>query len=151
VTFFPDQSAELLGFWYYRERNLPETREERKQILADFLSGRCRKLNLIGNAKQIEDILVSSEWNPTLKDIWIQGIEKLVEHSKKHKAIPLEIDSLEEPKGIAIPVNISVRLRQDRESVIAELNTDRYQITLEIAPDWDLREAVTNFLLKTAN
>jgi hypothetical protein len=40
VTFFPDQSAELLGFWYYREKNLPETREERRQILADFLSGR---------------------------------------------------------------------------------------------------------------
>jgi hypothetical protein len=75
----------------------------------------------------------------------------LVEHSKKHKFIPLELDCLEEPKGIAIPVNISARLRQDRESVIAELHSDKAGITLQIAPDWDLGEEVSNFLMKTAN
>ena len=75
----------------------------------------------------------------------------MVEHSKKHKSIPLELDSLEEPKGIAIPVNISVRLKRDMESVIAELHSDKGEITLEIAPDWDLGEEVSDFLMKTAN
>ena len=28
VTFLPDDSAELFGFWYYKERTIPETREE---------------------------------------------------------------------------------------------------------------------------
>jgi hypothetical protein len=75
----------------------------------------------------------------------------LVEHSKKHKSIPLETDSLEEPKGVAIPVNISVLLKRDMESVIAELQSDKCQITLGITPDWDLGDEVTSFLMKTAN
>ena len=33
VTFFPDDSAELFGFWYYKEKTLPETREERQLLL----------------------------------------------------------------------------------------------------------------------
>jgi len=57
VTFFPDDSAELFGFWYYREKTLPETREERQLLLTDCGIGRCCKLRLIGRAKQIEEIL----------------------------------------------------------------------------------------------
>jgi hypothetical protein len=29
VTFLPDDSAELFGFWYYKEKSIPETRGER--------------------------------------------------------------------------------------------------------------------------
>jgi hypothetical protein len=65
VTFLEDESAELLGYWYYKEKNLPETRSERQQILAHWLGDRCCKLKLIGNAAQIEGILRSSEWDPS--------------------------------------------------------------------------------------
>jgi len=28
VTFLPDESAELFGFWYYKGKSIPETRGE---------------------------------------------------------------------------------------------------------------------------
>ncbi len=44
VTFFPDESAEIFGFWYYRKKTLPESREEKQLLLTDCAMGRCRKL-----------------------------------------------------------------------------------------------------------
>src|SRR4030065_1297352 len=82
VTFLPDDSAELFGFWYYKEKTLPETRKERQLLLADCAIGRCRQLKLIGSAKQIEDILLSSQWNPRLQDTWISATKELVEQAK---------------------------------------------------------------------
>ena len=73
VTFRPDGSAELFGVWYYKEKTIPETREERRLLNLDLAVGRCCKLRLIGSAGQIEDILLSSDWNPSLKNIWITG------------------------------------------------------------------------------
>jgi hypothetical protein len=53
--------------------------------------------------------------------------------------------------GTAIPVNVSVRLKRDMESVIAELHLNNSYMKLEIAPYWNLSEDISNFLIKTAN
>ena len=151
VTFLPDDSAELFGFWYYKEKTLPETREERQLLLADCAIGRCCKLRLIGSAKQIEDILLSSDWNPSLKDTWILGTKELVEQCRKHPAIPIELDRVDKPKGIAIPMNLVVRAKEDLDSVLRKLRSGDDEITLEIAPDWDLGEEIDSFLKKQAN
>ena len=39
VTFFPDESAELFGFWYNKEKTHLETREEKQIILTDLAVG----------------------------------------------------------------------------------------------------------------
>jgi len=104
VCFLTDDSAELSGFWYHKERTLPETREEKRLFILDFAIGPCCKLRLIGSARQIEDILLSSDWNPSLKDIWIPGPTDLVEQCRKHPALPIELNRLDKSKGLAIPV-----------------------------------------------
>jgi hypothetical protein len=71
VCFLPDDSVEVFWFWYYKEKSIPGTREERRILNLDLAVGRCCKLRLIGSAGQIEDILLSSGWNPSLKNIWI--------------------------------------------------------------------------------
>lgn len=151
VTFLPDDSAELFGFWYYKERTLPETREERQLLLADCAIGRCRQLKLVGSAKQIEDILLSSEWNPSLKDTWILGTKELVEQCRKHPAIPIEIDRVDKAKGIAIPMNLVVRAKEDLDSILRKLRSGSNEMTLEIAPDWNLSEEISFFLKKQSH
>ena len=146
VTFLPDDSAELFGFWYYKEKTLPETREERQLLLADCAIGRCRQLKLVGSAKQIEDILLSSDWNPSLKDTWIPTTKELVEQAKKHRSIPIELDRVDKSKGIAIPMNLVIRSREDLDSVLRKLRSGGGEISLEIAPDWDLGEEISSFL-----
>jgi hypothetical protein len=151
VTFLPGDSAELFGFWYYKERSLPETREERQLLLADCAIGRCRQLKLVGSAKQIEDILLSSEWNPSLKDTWILTTKELVEQAKKHRSIPIELDRVDKSKGIAIPMNLVIRPKEDLDSVFRKLHSGNDEITLRIAPDWDLGEEIDSFLKRQAN
>jgi hypothetical protein len=151
VTFLPGDSAELFGFWYYKERSLPETREERQLLLADCAIGRCRQLKLVGSAKQIEDILLSSDWNPSLKEIWIPDTKELVEQCRKHPAIPMELDRVDKPKGIAIPMNLVIRAKEDLDSVLRKLHPGNDEITLRIAPDWDLGEEIDSFLKRQAN
>jgi hypothetical protein len=151
VTFLPDNSAELFGLWYYKERSLPETREERQLLLADCAIGRCRQLKLVGSAKQIEDILLSSEWNPSLKDTWILTTKELVEQAKKHRSIPIELDRVDKSKGIAIPMNLVIRSREDLDSVLRKLRSGDDEITLALALDWDLGEEIDSFLKRQAN
>ena len=151
VTFLQDDSAELFGFWYYKEKTLPETREERQLLLADCAIGRCCKLRLIGSARQIEDILLSSDWNPSLKDIWIPSTKELVEQCRKHPAIPIELDRVDKPKGIAIPMNLVVRAKEDLDSVLRKLRSGNNEIALGITPDWDLGEEIDSFLKKQSN
>jgi hypothetical protein len=151
VTFLPGDSAELFGFWYYKERSLPETREERQLLLADCAIGRCRQLKLVGSAKQIEDILLSSDWNPSLKDTWIPTTKELVEQAKKHRSIPIELDRVDKSKGIAIPMNLVIRSREDLDSVLRKLRSGDDEITLGLALDWDLGEEIDSFLKRQAN
>ena len=151
VIFLPDDSADLFGFWYYKEKTLPETREEMRLFWTDLGIGRCCKLRLIGSAKQIEDILLSSEWNPSLKDTWILGTKELVVQAKKHPTITIELDRVDKPKGIAIPMNLVIRAKEDLDSVLRKLRSGEDEITLEIAPDWDLSKEIYSFLKRQSH
>jgi len=151
VTFLPDGSAELFGVWYYKEKTIPETREERRLLNLDLAVGRCCKLRLVGSAAQVEDILLSADWNPSQKDIWIRCPKELVEQCRNHPAIPIELDRLDKPKGIAIPMNIVVRVKEDLDSILRKLHSGRKEISLEIAADWDLGEEINSFLKKKSH
>ncbi len=151
VTFFPDESAEIFGFWYYKEKTLPETREERKLIGVDYGIGRCCKLRIMGSAKQIEGILFSSDWNPSSRDIGIRNTKELVKRCRKHAAIPFEIDREDKPKGIAIPMDLVIRVKQDLASVLRKLCSGYNKISLDLAPDWDLGEEIDSYLNRLAN
>jgi hypothetical protein len=80
---------------------------------------------LIGTAKQIEDILLSSDWNPSSRDFWIPNTKELVEQCRKHPAIPIELDRADKPKGIAIPMNIVVRAKENLYSVLRKLHSGK--------------------------
>ena len=146
VTFLQDDSAELFGFWYYKEKGIPESRDEKRLLPLDFATGRCCRLRVIGTSKQIEDILLSADWNPSLKDTLIQGSKELVEQFRKYPAIPFEIDRADKPKGIAIPMNLVIRAVEDLNSVLQRLRSDSNEITLSIAPDWDLKKEIETYL-----
>ena len=103
-------------------------------------------MRLIGSAKQIEDILLSADWNPSLKDTLIPGTKELVEQCRKHAAIPFELDRVDKPKGIAIPMNIVVRAKEDLNSVLRKLRSGSNEMALEIAPDWDLKTEIETYL-----
>jgi len=118
--------------------------------MADCAIGRCCKLR-IGSARQIAEIILSSDWNPSLKDTWFLGTKELVEQCRKHPAIPIELDRLDKPKGIAIPMNIVVRAKEDLYSVLRKLHSGKNEITVEIAPDWDLGEEINSFLKKQSH
>ena len=151
VTFLPDDSAELFGFWYYKEKGIPESRDEKRLLPIDYATGRCCRLRVIGTSKQIEDILLSSDWNPSLKDTLIQGPKELVALCRKFPAIPIEVDRADKPKGIAIPMNLVIRAMEDLDSVLQRLRSDSNEITLSIAPDWDLSEEISSFLKKQSH
>ncbi len=146
VTFLDNGSAEIGGYWYYKEKNLPESSFERKQILAHWLNDRCCKTRLIGKAEQIEEILLSCEWDPSHAETLFRDIEGLISKAKKHREIPFEVERWEEPMDTAIPVNICVRLKRDMESVIAELHLGIGGIKLEIASEWNLSEEIQQFI-----
>jgi len=116
--------------------------------MADLVTGRCCKLRLIGSAKQVEDVLLSSDWNPSSRDFWIPNTKELVEQCRKHPAIPIELDRVDKPKGIAIPMNFVVRAKEDLYSVLRKLHSGKNEITVEITPDWDLSEEINSFLQK---
>jgi hypothetical protein len=151
VTFFPDDSAELFGFWYYKETTLPQTRQEKKLFPVDLAMGRCCRLRLIGSSQQIEDILLSAEWNPGVNESWPPTIQKVIEKGKKHRFTSFGFDNLFRPKGILIAMNLPVRVTEDRNSVIQRLHSGEDEVTLEITHDWDLGKEVRNYLKKTDN
>jgi hypothetical protein len=151
VTFFPDDSAELFGFWYYKETTLPQTREEKKMFPVDPSLGRSCRLRLIGSSQQIEDILLSAEWNPALNESWPPSIQKVLKKGKEYKFTSIGFDNLFRPKGILIAMNLPVRVKEDRNSVIRRLHSGKDEVTLEIAYDWDLGKEVRDYLRKTDN
>jgi hypothetical protein len=151
VTFFPDDSAELFGFWYYKEATLPKTRQEKKMFPVDLALSRCCRLRLIGSSQQIEDILLSAEWNPRVNESWPPTIQKVIEKGKKHRFTSIGFDNLFRPKGILIAMNLPVRVTEDRNSVIRRLHSGGDEVTLEIAYDWDLGKEVRDYLRKTDN
>ena len=151
VTFLPDDSAELFGFWYCKEKTVPETRDEKRLMGADYAIGRCCKLRLVGSAKQIGDILLSSDWSPSSRDFWIPNTRELLEQAKKHRAIPIELDRVDKPKGIAIPMNLVIRATEDLDSVLRRLRSGENKMSLDLAPDWDLTGEIDSFLERLAN
>jgi hypothetical protein len=100
VTFFPDDSAELFGFWYCKETTLPETSQEKKMFPVDLALGRCCRLRLVGSSQQVEDILLSAEWNPRVNESMFSSIQKVIEKGKKHRFTSFGFDNLFRPKGI---------------------------------------------------
>ena len=146
VTFLQDDSAELFGFWYYKEKGIPESRDEKRLLPLDYATGRCCQLKVIGTSKQIEEILLSSEWNPSLRDTLIQGPKELVGQCRKYPSIPIEIDRADKPKGITIPMNLVIRAKEDLKSVLQRLRSDSNEITLTIAPGWDLKSEIEAYL-----
>ena len=48
----------------------------KRMLLPDCAVSCCCKLRLIGSARQIEDILLSADWNPSLKDTLIPGTKE---------------------------------------------------------------------------
>jgi hypothetical protein len=151
VTFFPDDSAELFGFWYYKETTLPETRQEKKMFPVDLAMGRRCRLRLIGSSQQIEDILLSAEWNPGVNESWPPTIQKVIEKGKEYKFTSFGFDNLSRPKGILIAMNLPVRVREDMNSVIQRLRSGGDEVTLQIAYDCDLGKEVRDYLRKTDN
>jgi hypothetical protein len=108
-------------------------------------------LRLVGSAKQIGDILLSSDWSPSSRDFWIPNTRELLEQAKKHRAIPIELDRVDKPKGIAIPMNLVIRATEDLDSVLRRLRSGENKMSLDLAPDWDLTGEIDSFLERLAN
>jgi hypothetical protein len=60
----------------------------------------------------------------------------------------IELNRVDKPKGIAIPMLLVVRAKEDLNSVLRKLRSGADEITMEIATDWDLSEAINSFLQK---
>jgi len=69
----------------YKEKEIPETRREKKIFWLDYANGRCCKLRLTGSSQQIEDILIFAEWNPRLNESWFSSIEEVTEQGEKYR------------------------------------------------------------------
>ncbi len=54
ITFFEDDTVELFGFWYHKDRALPETRDEKRRVMIDWATHRCCRLKLIGSANLVK-------------------------------------------------------------------------------------------------
>jgi hypothetical protein len=117
----------------------------------DLALGRCCRLRLTGSSRQIEDILLSAEWNPGPNETWPPTIQKVIEKGKEYKFTSIGLDNLFRPKGIMIAMNLPVRVKEDRNSVIQRLHSGGDEVTLEIAHDWDLGKEVRDYLKKTDN
>ncbi len=151
ITFFENDTAELFGFWYHKEKTLPETRVEKRNVMVDWATHRCRRLKLTGSAKQIEDILLTLDWNPSKYDAYFLSVEEMIMQAKKHRAVPFAFDDIIRPKGIAVSMNLSVRLQEDMDAVIRKLHSGDGLVTLQIASDWDLAEEIHAYLGSQAN
>lgn len=75
-------------------------------------------------------------------------MEEAIELAKKYKGTAICFDNLWKPKGTAIPMNISVRLTEAIDSVIAKVHSQKDKITLQIDPDWSLTEDIDEYLKK---
>jgi hypothetical protein len=117
----------------------------------DLAMSRCCRLRLIGSSQQIEDIMLSTEWNPGVNESWPPSIQKVIEKGKKHRFNSFGFDNLFRPKGILIAMNLPVRVREDRDSVIQRLHSGGDEVTLEIAHDWNLGKEGRDYLRKTDN
>ena len=123
-------------------------RRERKktQLFDDLKMGRCCKLNLIGTSGQIQDILLSADWNPSFYGTWFLNMEKAIKVAKDHRSIGVGLDNLLRPKGTSASVNLSVRLSEDIAFVIKKIYSEMDDISLQIANDWNLAEDVEKYL-----
>ncbi len=151
ITFFEDDTAEMFGFWYHKERTLPETRDEKRNVMVDWATHRCCRLKLLGSAKQIEDILLTLDWNPSKYDAYFLSMEEMIMQAKKHRAVPFAFDNVVSPKGIAVSMHLSVRLKEDMDSVVRKLHSGNGLVSLQIACDWDLGSEIRKYTLGTAN
>ena len=129
MTFFEDDTSELFGFWYHKERTLPETRDEKRRVMIDWAARRSCRLRLFGSSKQIEDILLTLDWNPSKSDAYFLTMEQMIAHARKHRGVPFAFDDLVSPKGIAVSMNLSVRLEEGMESVIKKLHSGESVVT----------------------
>jgi hypothetical protein len=58
---------------------------------------------------------------------------------------------VDKPKGIAIPMDLVICAKEDLDSVLWKLRSREDEITLGLAPDWDLGEGIDSFLKKQSN
>ncbi len=75
----------------------------------------------------------------------------MIMQAKKHRSVPFAFDDLVSPKGIAVSMNLSVRLKEAMDSVIRELQRGDSVVALQIASDRDLAEEIHAYLDKQAN
>ncbi len=136
LKILEDDSAELFGFWYYKEDQIPHTREEKRLLEEDLKTGSCRKLLLKGSLFQIENILLSAEWNPRITETSFPTIEKAIKMARDFRGIGVGFDNLLKPKGTALPIKITVQMNGDVDSVIGNIDPQKDEITIILAEDW---------------
>ncbi len=139
IKLLEDDSAEMSGFWYPEKERLPRTREHRRLVLEDLEAGRCRKVNLIGTVSQIEQILLSCDWEAGVSDTWFPSMEKAIDVAKRYRAIGVAFDNLLKPKGTSVCKTVRVCLTEDISSGVREFS-NRGEAVLRLAYDWNVME-----------
>lgn len=142
ARFAKASKSELFGFWYFGEMGIPSTKNEKKSFHNDLMAGRCCQLSLKGSLDQIWEIVSLTAQGQS----FLPPYARLQEALTKHSPISVTFDDLVEAEGTSLEMNISPRLTESMESILAKFNSSRNVIELEIEHEWSLAKAMRECL-----
>ena len=139
---------EIFGFWYYKELGLPATKQEKKGFFGDLMTERCCQVSIKGSSRQVEEIISFAYVNfPESAGEEKETQNKIISMFNFLRNTPngfYPFDDLMDPKGTALPLDITVRVDEDFNSLKKKILSKPDVVELRIEREWSLLKDMFN-------
>src|SRR5436189_2082099 len=127
-SFHVDNTAEMFGFWYYRDHQLPTRRENRQSYFADLMDDRCCQVKLRGTIDQLFPVLSyageCAHWLSGLRaSIPSVSINEILSAANVQRGTTVILEAMPNATVESLPLEVDIAVVQSADVIKAFLQT----------------------------
>lgn len=136
AKYIEDDTAEMFGFWYYKEMHVPSTVEEKKKLFWDLLNGRCVPLRVKGTFQQILDLIMQSDKYSKAEEEEVRQFKILADGMETNAGKRIAFENLVRFEGTSLSLDADCEVNVTIESIRERIYHDRRTVELKISVNW---------------
>ena len=131
-----DESALIMGMWYYKEMYVPTTIIEKKHSVDDLKSRRCLFIVVTGTFSQICDLLMQTDKFKKGGDYELKLFSGLTDQLIAPSLKPIVFDDVYNIHGKALALDTICPVEESQEDILEQINSPKKMIYVTISKEW---------------
>ncbi len=131
-----DESARIIGMWYYKEMYAPSTIIQKKLSIDDFKSKRCLFIDVVGSFSQICDLLMQTDKFQRGGDSEIKMFSELRNQLMVPSVKPIVFDDVNNIQGKALSLDTVCSVEETQQDIMESINSPKKMVFVTISKEW---------------